>query len=365
MDIPFFDLKSQYKKYNAEIENAIENTLNSTQFLIDAKVKVFEEELENFTGSKDVIFCSNGSNALLLSLMALDIRENDEIIISAYGSKKVAEVVKLIKAKPIFVDIEESTYNIDLNLIEEKITSKTKAIIPSSLYGQCSDLDEINEIATRHNLAVIEDANQSLGATYKSSKSCAASVLAFTSFFPTKPLGSYGDGGAIFVEDHALASKIRVIFGHLESADYEQGVIDFGKKLDSMQVAILRVKLQYFKEEIEARKKIAKLYDQNLKDILITPYVKDDRDSVYADYVIRVNERLNLMKKLEKQGITTQIHYSKPIAFRKDFEYLGHKEGEFKISQKVSQEVMSLPMGAFLRQEDQMYIIEKIKEAMR
>lgn len=363
MNISFFDLKAQYKKYNEEIEKAIENTLNSTQFLTEAKIRVFEEELERFTGARDAICCSSGQNALLLALIALDVRENDEIITSAFGSKKVAEIIKLLKAKPVFVDIEEDTYNINSNLIEAKITSKTKAIIPISLYGQCSDLDEINKIATKHNLAVIEDANQSLGSTYKDVKSCSASALAFTSFFPSKPLGSYGDGGAVFADDYGLASKIRVIFGHLKSANYE--LVDFGRKLDSMQVAILRVKLQYFKEELEARENIAKFYNQHLKDIVIIPYVKDDRGSIYAHYAIRVKNRLNLMTKLKEQEIPTQIHYSKPIAFKKDFRYLGYEQGDFPVSEKVSEELLCLPMGAFLRQEDQIYIIEKIKEAIR
>lgn len=365
MKISFFDLKSQYDRYNEEIEMAIENALKSSQFLSDPKAQVFEEELEKFTGARDVICCSNGKNALLLSLIALDVRENDEIITSAFGSKQVAEVIKILKAKPVFVDIEKDTYNINHRLIEEKITPKTKAIIPLSIYGQCADLDEINEIALRHNLAVIEDATQSLGSSYKELKSCGVSVLAFTSFFPSKPLGSYGDGGAIFTNDFGLGSKIRVIFGHLKSADYKEALMDFGKKLDPLQIAILRVKLQYFKEEIEARKNIAKIYDESLKDIVATPYIKDDRTSVYAHYVIRVNERLDLINKLEQSGIPTQIHYPKPIPFKKGFHSLGYKKGDFPVSEKVSKELLSLPMGAFLKQDTQEYIIEKIKEAIR
>ena len=272
MQIPFIDLKSQYESYKNEINEAVLNVLSSTQFIMGPEVSKLEESLANYTGAKYAYACSSGTDALLLALMAIDIQPDDEIITTPFTFIATAETIALLKAKPVFVDIDETTYNVDPKLIEAKITPKTKAIMPVSLYGQCADMDAINAIAAKHNLIVIEDACQSFGAEYKGKKSCNLSHIGCTSFFPSKPLGCYGDGGAIFCSDDALAAKIKSLLNHGQGKRYEHQYIGINGRLDALQAAILNVKMKHVESEAKKRIEIGTRYSELLKGAnVITP----------------------------------------------------------------------------------------------
>lgn len=363
MKINFIDLQSQYKAYEKEINNEVIDVMSSAQFIGGAKLSILENSLASYTKAKHAICCSSGTDALLLALMALDICEGDEIITTPFTFIATAEVIALLKAKPVFVDIDEDTYNINVSQIEEKITSKTKAIIPVSLYGQVADMDEINQIAQKYNLVVIEDACQSFGATYKGKKSGNLSTIGCTSFFPSKPLGCYGDGGAIFVNDDALATKIRILLNHGQDRRYNHKYVGINGRLDAIQAAVLNVKMKYFEEEVEKRALIGKRYIDELKNIdgIKVPFIKNDRDSVFAQFTLVCENRENIEKKLNEKGVPTAIHYPKPLHLQEVFEYLGYKTGDFPISEKISNDVMSIPMSPFLTQLEQDYIINVLK----
>ncbi|NPA73346.1 MAG: DegT/DnrJ/EryC1/StrS family aminotransferase [Epsilonproteobacteria bacterium] len=359
--IPFINLKQQYQDYKNEIDKEIQKVLDSCAFIGGEKIANLEKELANYTGSKYAVTCSSGTDALLLSLMALDLQPNDEVITTPFTFIATAEVISFLKAKPVFVDIDEATYNIDSAKIEEKITSKTKAIIPVALYGQPCDMDEVNQIAKKYGLKVIEDAAQSFGAHYKGKKSCNLSDIGCTSFFPSKPLGCYGDGGAIFTNDEELASKLKMIANHGQNERYRHKYIGINGRLDAIQAAVLLVKLQHFEDEVAKRESIAKRYTTNIdKQDIITPFVKNDRSSVFAQYSIRSKDRDKMIKKLNDNGIPTAIHYPMPLHLQECFGYLGYKEGDFPISEMISKEIMSLPMSAFLTKDEQDKIIDTI-----
>ena len=363
MKIPFIDLKAQYELHKEEINKEVIGVLESTQFILGPNVSKLEESLAKFTGSKHTIVCSSGTDSLLLALMALDIKAGDEVITTPFTFIATAEVIALSGATAVFVDIDEKTYNIDPSLLEEKITSKTKAIIPVSLYGQPSDMDEINLIAKKHNIAVIEDGCQSFGATYKGEKSCNLSTIGCTSFFPSKPLGCYGDGGAVFTNDDKLAKKIRTLSNHGQEERYKHKYIGINGRLDAVQAAILNVKMKYFADEVQKREEIGARYSELLKDSGITPpHVKEDRTSVFAQYSIRCKNREDLSSKLNQAGIPTAVHYPISLHQQEAFADLGYKMGDFPISEKISSEIMSLPMSPFLTFEQQDFIVKTIKE---
>lgn len=363
MGIPFIDLQSQYQAYKDEINQKIQNVLDSSSYIMGSEIAELEKNLASYTGSKNAIACSSGTDALLLTLMAIDIKPNDEVITTPFTFIATAEVVALLGAKPIFVDIEPDTYNIDASKIEQKITPKTKAIIPVSLFGQTSDMDEINKIAKRHNIVVIEDAAQSFGASYKGKKSCNISHLACTSFFPAKPLGCYGDGGAIFTNDDELATKIRMLLNHGQSQKYKHKYIGINGRLDTIQAAVLNVKLKYFDTEVAKRLEVAKRYETQIKGDFVLPTVKSDRVSVYAQYCIRSKKRDEVIKKLTQKGIPTAIYYPIPLHLQECFNYLGYKEGDFPISEATSKEIFAIPFSPFLKESDQELIIEALNNA--
>ncbi len=363
MKINFIDLQSQYKEYEDEIDKQIKEVCTSAQFIGGEKLETFEKNLAEFTGSSHAIGCSSGTDALLLSLMALDIGVGDEVITTPFTFIATAEVIAFLGAEAVFVDIDEKTYNIDASKIEDKITSKTKAIMPVSLYGQCADMQEINLIAQKHNIAVIEDACQSFGARYKGESSCNLSTIGCTSFFPSKPLGAYGDGGAVFTDDDKLAKKIRMLLNHGQNERYKHKYIGINGRLDAIQAAILNVKLKYFDKEISTRQKIGEHYSDMLFTCkLITPYIKADRTSVYAQYSIRVKDREKVIEALSQKGIPTAVHYPMALHLQEAFADLGYKDGDFPVAEKVSKEIMSLPMSPYLSQEQQEYIVHTLKE---
>ena len=362
MQIPFIDLKSQYEMYKEEINKEVLDVLSSAQFIMGPQVTKLEENLALYTGAKYAYACSSGTDALLLALMAIDIEPGDVIITTPFTFIATAETIALLKAKPVFVDIDETTYNIDPKHIEAKITPRTKAIMPVALYGQCADMDEINAIAQKHNLVVIEDACQSFGAEYKGKKSCNVSHIGCTSFFPSKPLGCYGDGGAIFCSDDALAAKIKSLLNHGQGKRYEHKYIGINGRLDALQAAILNVKMNHFDAEVAKRIEVGERYSALLKDAdVITPKIMSDRNSMYAQYSIRVKNRETLMQKLNDAGVPTAVHYPIPLHLQEALSYLGYKKGDFPLSEQVGTEIMSLPMSPFLTTEQQDFVVNAIK----
>ena len=362
MKINFIDLKAQYRAYKSEIDEAISGVCESAGFIGGPKLQAFEENLASYTGVTHAIGCSSGTDALLLSLMALDIKAGDEVITTPFTFIATAEVIAFLGATAVFVDIDEQTYNIDASKIEDAITERTKAIIPVSLYGQCADMSAINEIAAKHNLTVIEDACQSFGATQNGKKSCNLSTIGCTSFFPSKPLGGYGDGGAIFTSDDALATKIRMLLNHGQNERYRHRYIGINGRLDAIQAAVLDVKLKHFDSEVIAREEIGMRYSDMLADAdVITPYICENNTSVYAQYSIRVTNKEAFIAKLNGVGIPTAVHYPMPLHLQEAFKNLGYGEGDFPIAERVSKEIISLPMSPFLKEDEQDFIVKSIK----
>ena len=361
--INFIDLQEQYRQYEEEVDSAIKKVCREAKFIMGPQIRELEQKLEEFTGSPNAITCSSGTDALLLALMACDVGPGDEVITTPFTFIATAEVISFLGVKPVFVDIEEKTYNIDPLRIKENITPRTKAIIPVSLYGQPADMDEINELAQEHGIIVIEDACQSFGSEYKGKKSCDLSKLACTSFFPSKPLGCYGDGGAVFTDDEKMAEKIRSLRVHGQTQRYYHKYVGVNGRLDTIQAAILNVKMDHFEEELESRNVIAKRYSEKLKNVkdLVVPFVKEDRTSVYAQYSVRVKNRDDIAAKLKEAGIPTAIHYPRPLHLQEAYSDLGYKKGDFPVSEIVSEQILSLPMSPFLSDEDQEYIIETVK----
>ncbi len=361
MKIDFAKLQYQYQLYKEEIDNAIYKVLDNSNYIMGSEVKELEEKLEKFTGSKNGITCSSGTDALILSMMALDIKPNDEVITTPFTFIATAETIALLGAKPVFVDIDEKSYNIDPNKIEEKITSKTKAIISVSLYGQPIDLDNINRIAKKYNLFHIIDGAQSFGATYRGKNEVHYSDIYTTSFFPAKPLGCFGDGGAVFTNSNELAEKIKMLRVHGQSKRYHHKYIGIGGRMDTIQSAVLNVKLKYYKKDLSLRQEVAEKYNRALKDKdLILPFIYKTTTSAFAQYSIRVKNRDNIQAKLREKGIPTAIHYPMPLHLQECFNYLGYKRGDFPISELISNEIMSLPMNPYLSDDEINFISENL-----
>jgi UDP-2-acetamido-2-deoxy-ribo-hexuluronate aminotransferase len=361
MKIPFIDLQAQYQLYKEEIDSAIHGVLDTSQYIMGPAVSELEENLSKYTGAKHAIGCASGTDALLIVLMAIGIEPGDEIITTPFTFIASSEVISLLGAIPVFVDIEEDTYNIDASKIEAKITSKTKAIMPVSLYGQVADMDSINAIAEKNDLIVIEDAAQSFGAEYKGKKSCNLSHFGCTSFFPSKPLGCYGDGGALFTNDDELAEKARIILAHGSKRRYDHEVIGVNGRLDAIQAVILNVKLKYFENEVTKRAEIGQRYSDLLANKgLRTPSIKEERSSVYAQFTVQSEDREQIIEKLNSNGVPTAIHYPTPLHLQKCYKFLNYKEGDFPISEKAGKEVFSLPMSPFLSDEHQKVIVDLI-----
>lgn len=362
MKINFIDLQGQYRKYKNEIDEQIAQTLDSSAYIGGQKVALLEENLARFSGAKHAIACSNGSSAIFISLLALGIGRGDEVITSPFTFFATAEMIALTGAKPVFVDIDEKTYNIDPSLIQAAITPKTKAIMPVSLFGQIADMKRINQIAAKHGLTVIEDAAQSFGAKQEGARSCNLSKLATTSFFPAKPLGCYGDGGAIFTSDDELAQKIKILLNHGSKERYFHSAIGINGRLDAIQAGVLNVKLKYFDDEIACRQEVAARYGKNLKNV-VTPFVESGNTSVWAQYCIRVKDRARMLEICAQKGVPTGVYYPLPLHLQEVFKDLGYKKGDFAVSERVSEDIMALPMSAFLSEQEQDYVIEVINNA--
>ncbi len=368
MTTPFIDLKTQYQALKPQIQARIDAVLEHGQYIMGPEVKELEEKLAIYTGSKHCITVASGTEALLMSLMALDIKPGDEIITTPFTFVATAEVIVLLGAKPVFVDVEPDTGNIDASLIEAKITAKTKAIMPVSLYGQVADMDEINAIAARHgNIPVIEDAAQSFGATYKGRKSCNLSTIGCTSFFPSKPLGCYGDGGAIFTNDDNLAQAMREIRVHGQSQRYVHTRIGVGGRMDTLQCAIVLAKLERFDWEVEQRKVIGQRYTDLIASsqtgkgagAITTPTIRPDRTSVYAQYTVFAPDREALQKRLAAAGVPTAVHYPVPLNEQPAYKHLCCPDCT-PVAQSLAKQVMSLPMDSDLRDSVQASIVNQL-----
>lgn len=366
--IPFIDLKSQYKALEDSIKSRINTVLEHGQYIMGPEVAELETKLAEYVGVKHCISASSGTDTLMIAMMALGIGAGDEVITTPFTFIATGEMIALLGAKPVFVDIDPRTYNIDPAKIEAAITLKTKAIMPVSLYGQCADFDAINAIAAKHGLPVIEDAAQSFGATYKGKKSCNLSTIGSTSFFPSKPLGAYGDGGALFTNDDELAKAMREIRVHGQERRYYHSRIGINGRLDTIQAAILLAKLERFDWEVEQRSKLGARYSeliqkQNvsiLQDAVTTPYLEPFNTSVYAQYTVLVKNREQIQQKLKEAGIPTAVHYPVPLHLQPAFANLGEGEGYFPISEAISKEVMSLPMSSDLKIDELDYIIDAL-----
>lgn len=362
MTIPFIDLKSQYAALKPQIQARIEAVLNHGQYIMGPEVAELESRLSAYTGAKHCISVSSGTEALLISMMAAGIGPGDEVITTPFTFAATAEMIALIGAKPVFVDIEADTCNLDASLIEAAITSKTKAIMPVSLYGQCADMDAINAVAARHgNLLVIEDAAQSFGAEYNGRKSCNLSTVGCTSFFPSKPLGCYGDGGAIFTSNDEFAQACREIRVHGQSKRYVHTRIGVGGRMDTLQCAIVLAKLDRFEWEVEQRISIGQRYNDLLDQAGIERVQqRSGRNSVFAQYTILTKKRDELQKHLQASAIPTAIHYPVPLNEQLAYKHFCCPDCT-PVSKMRARDVMSLPMSADLSIQQQDSIVAALK----
>ncbi len=357
--IEFIDLKAQQAILKEKIEFNIKNVLSHGKYILGPEVNELEEKLASYVGAKYCITCANGTDALQIAQMAFNIGPEDEVITPGFTYIATAETVAVLGAKPVYVDIDPATYNMDIEQLEAAITSRTKAIIPVSLYGQCADFDAINAIAAKYNLPVIEDAAQSFGASYKGKKSCNLTTIACTSFFPSKPLGCYGDGGAIFTNDEELATIMRQIARHGQDRRYHHVRIGVNSRLDTLQAAILLPKLEILDEEIQAKQRVAEKYNDLFADAstLITPFIENYNSSAWAQYSIRVKGRDEIQTKLKEQGIPTAVHY--PIPLNKQ-PAVADVNAVLPIGDLVAEEVLSLPIHPYLTEADQQAITNAI-----
>lgn len=361
--IPFIDLNTQYQNIKSEIQSAINGVLESGQYIMGKEIGILETMLAEYVGSKHCIAVSSGTDAQLLALMAIGVGPGDEVIVPDFSFFATAEVVELLGATSVFVDIDPKTYNLDPKLLKSKITSKTKAIMPVSLYGRCANFIEINEIAKNHNIKVVEDAAQSFGATLAGKKSCALSDIGCTSFFPSKPLGCYGDGGACFTDDDDFATAMREIRTHGQSKRYYHTRVGTNSRMDTIQAAILIEKLKIFDKEVTARQEVAARYFEGLKDIKQIKLPEQISDThVYAQFTLELEEREKFADFLKDNDVPTAVHYPFPLSKQP---VLLEKYGEISDtphSVAASAKVISLPMSPYLSLDDQEIIIKVIKK---
>jgi len=365
------DLKSQYEKIKEEIDSAILNVIESTAFINGPEVKNFQQDLEKYLGVKHVIPCANGTDALQVSMMALNLKPGDEIIAPSFTFVATAEVIALLGLTPVLVDADPDTFNIDPKAIERAITPKTRAIVPVHLFGQCADMDAIMEIAAKHNLTVIEDTCQAIGADFISkdgSRKKAGTIgqIGCTSFFPSKNLGCYGDGGAIFTNDDAIAEKIRIIVNHGMTVRYYHDLIGVNSRLDSIQAVVLKIKLKKLDEYAAARNKAAAYYDNAFKGIskLKTPVRFNKSTHVFHQYTLLTNgfDRAKLIEFLNERGIPAMIYYPVPMHMQKAYQDPRYKVGDFPVTEALAASVMSLPMHTELDEEQLKHITSSILE---
>jgi pleiotropic regulatory protein degT len=370
MNIAMVDLHGQYERIREEINHAIQEVLDSAAFINGPQVKQFAQHLAEYNRVEHAVTCANGTDALQIALMALGLQPGDEVIVPVHTYVATAEVIALLHLKPVFVDCVADRFTIDISRIEEKITPRTKAIVPVHLYGQCADMEPLMEIARRHNLFVVEDAAQAIGADYTFSdghtqKAGCIGDIGTTSFFPSKNLGCYGDGGALFIRDDRLAERARVIANHGQEIKYHHSIVGCNSRLDTLQAAILDVKLRYLHEYTAARNRVADWYDRELAGVkgILLPERAANSTHVFHQYTIRVgNHRRDELKTfLQAQGIPTMIYYPIPLHLQPAYAMESQGRGSYPVSEQLSEEVLSLPIHTEMKAEDQEYIIRQIK----
>lgn len=361
--IPLVDLKTQYLEIKSEINAAIKKVLESAHFILGEEVEDFEKKFAKVSNTKYAVGVASGLNALELGMRALGIGQGDEVITPVNSFIASSSAISFTEAKPIFIDCEENSFNIDPKKIEEKINSKTKAIMPVHLYGRPSEMDQIQRIAKKYGLEIIEDACQAHGAFFKGKRVGSFGSFAAFSFYPGKNLGAYGDGGMLTTNNHQIAKKVIQMRNYGQTKKYHHEYLAWNSRLDTIQAAVLLVKLQFLDIWNNARRKNAKLYNKLLKGLpIITPEIPTESEHVFHLYVIRYGKRDNLAKYLKTKGIMTGLHYPIPIHLQTAYSFLGHKQGDFPISEKLSNEILSLPMFPHLKEEQISFISETIKK---
>ncbi|WP_347402072.1 aminotransferase class I/II-fold pyridoxal phosphate-dependent enzyme [Ectothiorhodospira lacustris] len=369
--LAFIDLAAQQRRIRPELERRIESVLRHGQYIMGPEVRELEDRLADYVGVPHCITASSGTDTLLIAMMALGIGPGDEVITTPFTFIATGEMIALLGATPVFVDIDPRTYNIDPDQIEAAITPNTRAIMPVSLYGQCADLDAINAIAEKHGLPVIEDGAQSFGATYKGRRSCGLSTIGSTSFFPSKPLGGYGDGGALFTHDDHLAKAMREIRVHGQDRRYHHPRIGLNGRMDTLQAAIVLAKLDRFPQEVEARARLGerynRLFQERLGDRVVVPHIAPHNTSVFAQYTLQVEHREAVQEALKARGTPTAVHYPVPLHHQPAF-----TTGQARcpaqglpVSERISQRVISLPMHPMLGEGEQMRIVGTVEEACK
>jgi UDP-2-acetamido-2-deoxy-ribo-hexuluronate aminotransferase len=361
--VEFIDLKAQYKLLQQSIDRRMRAVVEHGQFILGPEVSELEERLAARTGSAFCVSCSSGTDALLIALMALGIRHGDEVVTTPFTFVATAETIALLGATPVFVDIDPRTYNIDPARLAAAITPRTKAVMPVSLYGQCAEMDAINAIAATRGIAVIEDAAQSFGATYKGRQSANLSTIGCTSFFPSKPLGAYGDGGACFTNDEALATRMRQIRVHGQDRRYHHPLVGINGRLDSLQAAVLLAKLEAFDNEVELRAQIGAAYTQRLGDVVQAPFIEPHNTSVFAQYTIQVENRPEFQQRLQSDGVPTAVHYPVPLHLQPAFARPECGVGSFPLAEAAAARVISLPMHPYLSHDDQEKVVASVRAA--
>ena len=359
----FIDLKTQYKNLKKEIDAGIESVLNHGQYIMGPEISILEKELSKFVNVKHCITCSSGTDALLMALMAIDVKPGDYILTTPFTFIATAEVISLLGAIPDFVDIDSKTFNIDVNQVSQKIKNnpnKYKAILPVNIFGLLPDYKTLNDLSIRHDIKIIEDAAQSFGASFNDEIACSFGDISCTSFFPAKPLGCYGDGGAIFTDSDKYFDILESIRIHGKGVNqYDNVRLGINGRLDTMQAAILIPKLRILKHEIELRNKVAHLYNNNIRESFVKHHIPDGNTSVWSQYSIlcdSTEHRKIIMNKLKENNIPSAIYYSIPLHLQKVFEHLGFRQGDLPISENISSKILSLPMHPYLKAVD----IEKI-----
>jgi UDP-2-acetamido-2-deoxy-ribo-hexuluronate aminotransferase len=361
----FIDLKQQYQLLKPTIDAAIQRVLDHGNYIMGPEIPALEAALAEYVGVKHCITVASGTDSLEIALRAWDIGPGDEVITVPFTWISSAEAIALVGAKPVFVDIDPVDYNIDIAKIEAAITSQTKAIMPVSLFGQMPDFDAINAIAAKHGIPVLEDAAQSFGATQRGKKSCAVSSVGSTSFFPAKPFGCYGDGGALFTDYDDLAEKMRAIRTHGGVKRHFHTLVGMNGRFDTIQAAILLAKLPAFPSEVAARERIGARYSELLRDVCSIPEISAGNSHVYAQYTIRVPDRDSIGAKLKEAGIPSAVYYPKCLHEQPVFADLGYKWGDFPVAEKASREVISLPMHPFLSEAEQDQIVVGVRTALK
>ncbi|HTH57351.1 MAG TPA: DegT/DnrJ/EryC1/StrS family aminotransferase [Cyclobacteriaceae bacterium] len=370
-EIKMVDLQGQYLRIKNEIDAAIQDVLMSTDFIQGPQVKSFAEALAKYNRSNYAVTCANGTDALQIAMMALGLRPGDEVILPVHTYVATAEVIALLGLTPVFIDIDDKSFNLDHSQIKNKITSKTKAIVPVHLYGQCADMESILKVAKENNLHVIEDLAQALGADYTFSDGTVKragnmGVIGSTSFFPSKNLGCYGDGGAVFTTDPALAEKMKMISTHGQKVKYQHDIVGINSRLDTLQAAILEVKLKYLDSYAKARNEAANYYDKHLAGVSFIEIPARSKNSthVFHQYTIKTKgiERDHFKKYLENKGVPTMIYYHIPLHFQKAYKQAGFGEGSFPVTERLSNTVLSLPIHTEMTESELSYICETIKQ---